>query len=67
MKFSLIALSLVSTLATAECTKEQSEVIAKITEGVKTQSANICKDDIYFYKDSVTFPTVIAVTKELDT
>jgi hypothetical protein len=67
MKTSLLALSLVSTLANAECTKEQSEVIAKITEAVKIQSATICNEGILFYKDFITFPNVIAVTKDLET
>ena len=67
MKTSLLALSLVSTLANAECTKEQSEVIASITESVKIHSENICRNDTYFYKDHITFPIVIAVTKDLQT
>ena len=67
MKTSILALSLASTLASAECTKEQSEVVAKITEAVKIQSASICMDETYFYKDAITFPIVIAVRKDLQT
>lgn len=67
MKTSILALSLASTLASAECTKEQSDVIAKITESIKIQSASICLDETYFYKDAVTFPIVIAVRKDLQT
>ena len=67
MKTAILALSLASTLASAECTKEQSDVIAKITEAVKTQSASICMDDTYFYKDAITFPIIIAVRKDLQT
>ena len=67
MKTAILALSLASTLASAECTKEQSEVVAKITEAVKIQSASICRDDTYFYKDAITFPIIIAVRKDLQT
>ncbi len=67
MKAYLASLALVSTLSYADCSKEQNEVIKRITEGIQTKATTICRDWVLFYKDTITHPAAIAVAKDTTT